>query len=72
MNTYMKLVITVIFAVLIYGVLGPAFVSANNTIAVLIGFGLVLASIPLTYWFWTDQLGDKYRAVLKRLYEKGK
>lgn len=49
-NIYVRLVSAAVLLVVVLGLFAPALVSASSTVAVVLGFALVIGVIPVT-WF---------------------
>lgn len=49
-STYLKIALLVTIALLVYGFIAPAFISAASTIAVAIGFGFVVLTPAVLIW----------------------
>lgn len=49
-NVYVRLVSAAVLLVVVLGFFAPALVSASSTLAVILGFAIVIGVIPVT-WF---------------------
>jgi hypothetical protein len=48
-NIYVRLVSAAVLLVVVLGLVAPALVSASSTVAVVLGFALVIGVIPVTW-----------------------